>query len=317
MTGRRIALTVAGCTLAFLLSACSDKPVVYKQGQYQGKEDSKPWNNRQFNGNQVEWEKAIKARNQGQDEYSRSAGERANKGNRTHDAISDCAIVRVAGGDCCCRASMLVPLCGAVAEARRRSRRSGNSRSRATTAPVWREVRKGDNPYQTTQVRGVETNVLVQSAGQTWRQLRPPVALAGGLLIVAALLAVFAYYEWRGPIGVHEQPTGKLVKRFSDAERLTHWTVAISVCILGITGLIISFGKYVLLPIIGYTLFSWVAIFAKNLHNFVAPVFLCGLPVMIVLFIRDNLPETGDLKWMLDFGGLFSKSEARDAVRPL
>ena len=30
-------------------------------------------------------------------------------------------------------------------------------------APVWREVRKGENPYQTTQVRGIEPNVLVQS----------------------------------------------------------------------------------------------------------------------------------------------------------
>ena len=39
-------------------------------------------------------------------------------------------------------------------------------------APVWREVRKGENPYQTTQVRGVETNVLVQTQGETWRQIR-------------------------------------------------------------------------------------------------------------------------------------------------
>ena len=33
-------------------------------------------------------------------------------------------------------------------------------------APVWREVRKGENPYQTTQVRGIETNMLVQTAGR-------------------------------------------------------------------------------------------------------------------------------------------------------
>ena len=191
---------------------------------------------------------------------------------------------------------------GAKEQAQRQVSQPGNN------APVWRDVREGANPYQTTQVRGVETNILVQPSGQTWRQLRPPVALAGGLLIAVALLAVFAFYWWRGPIGVHATPTGKLLKRFSDAERLTHWTVAISVCILGVTGLIISFGKYILLPIIGYTLLSWVAIFAKNLHNFVAPVFICALPVMIVLFIRDNFPEKGDLKWMLDFGGLFKKN---------
>ncbi len=191
---------------------------------------------------------------------------------------------------------------GAKEQAQRQLTQPGNN------APFYRDVREGTNPYQTTQVRGVETNVLVDPSGQSWRQLRPPVALAGGLLIVAALLAVFAYYWWRGPIGVHAQPTGKLLKRFSDAERLTHWTVAISVCILGVTGLIISYGKYILLPIVGYTLFSWIAIFAKNLHNFVSPVFIFGLPVMIVLFIRDNFPEKGDLRWLLDFGGLFSKT---------
>ena len=45
-----------------------------------------------------------------------------------------------------------------------------------------------------------------------------------------------------------------------------------------------------LLPLIGYTLFSWLAILAKNLHNFVGPHprDRC-LPIMIVLFVRDNL----------------------------
>jgi hypothetical protein len=73
MTARKF---VAGCALgafALLVAACGDnKPVVYKQGQYQGKPDSKPWENDQFKGNQVEWEKAVKARNQGQDEYTRA-----------------------------------------------------------------------------------------------------------------------------------------------------------------------------------------------------------------------------------------------------
>ncbi len=191
---------------------------------------------------------------------------------------------------------------GAKEQAQRQLTQPGNN------APFYRDVREGANPYQTTQVRGVETNILVQPSGQTWRELRPPISLTGGLLIAVALLAVFAFYWWRGPIGVHDPATGKLIKRFSDAERFTHWTVAISVCVLGITGLIISFGKVILLPVIGYTLFSWLAILSKNLHNFVAPVFFCALPVMIVLFIRDNFPERGDLKWVLSFGGLFSKS---------
>ena len=72
MTAHRLVAAIALGVMALLVAGCGDKPVVYKQGQYQGKPDSKPWENDQFKGNQVEWEKALKARNQGQDEYTRA-----------------------------------------------------------------------------------------------------------------------------------------------------------------------------------------------------------------------------------------------------
>src|ERR1051326_1726543 len=54
-------------------------------------------------------------------------------------------------------------------------------------APFYREVRKGENPYQTSQVRGIETNILVQPQGQFWRELRNgPVTIYGGWLFVLA-----------------------------------------------------------------------------------------------------------------------------------
>ena len=72
MTACKFMLAFAAGTLALVVAGCGDKPVVYKQGVYQGKPDSKPWDNDQFKGNQVEWEKTIKARNLGQNEYARS-----------------------------------------------------------------------------------------------------------------------------------------------------------------------------------------------------------------------------------------------------
>ena len=105
-------------------------------------------------------------------------------------------------------------------------------------APVWREVRKGDNQYQTTQVRGIETNVLIQSQGETWRQIHNgPLPLYGGLLLLVMLLLIFGYYQWKGPLRVHEKPTGRLIERFSDWERLVHWTTATSFVILAVSGL--------------------------------------------------------------------------------
>ena len=70
-----------------------------------------------------------------------------------------------------------------------------------------------------------------------------------------------------------------------------HWSVAISFCILGLTGLLMLFGKHVLLPVIGYTLFAWLTNLGKNLHNFVAPLFMVSVAAMIVLYIRHNLPK--------------------------
>jgi len=72
MTARQLIAACALGILVLLAAGCGDKPMVYKQGEYQGKPDSKPWDNALFKGNQVEWEKAVKARNQGQDEYSRA-----------------------------------------------------------------------------------------------------------------------------------------------------------------------------------------------------------------------------------------------------
>ncbi len=70
--GGRLAVVFAAGALTVMLGGCGEQPRVYKQGQYQGKPDSKPWNNDQFKGNQTEWEKVIKVRNQGQNEYSRA-----------------------------------------------------------------------------------------------------------------------------------------------------------------------------------------------------------------------------------------------------
>ncbi len=165
-------------------------------------------------------------------------------------------------------------------------------------APVWREVRKEGQEYTTT-VRGRETGVLVQSAGQTWRQIRNgPVTFYGGWLVMLAVLAIGGFYFARGPIKLHERPSGRLILRFTSAEQVVHWTTAISFCVLGLSGLTMLFGKYVLLPIMGHLLFGWLTALAKNLHNFIAPLFILSVVVMVVMWLRDNLPRAYDWHWL-------------------
>lgn len=173
-------------------------------------------------------------------------------------------------------------------------------------APVWREVRKEGQEHFTT-IKGRETGVLVQSYGETWRELRNGwIIPTAGWMIFAFACGIGLFYWGRGPIKVQEQPTGRLIRRFTPLERGTHWTMAISFCLLGITGLITMVGKYVLLPVIGYTLFSWLAQIAKNLHNFLGPVFLVSAVLFIVLFVRDALPRACDFTWFLKGGGMLT-----------
>jgi formate dehydrogenase subunit gamma len=173
------------------------------------------------------------------------------------------------------------------------------------SAPVWREVRSG-GPAVTT-VRGRETNVLIQSGGQTWRSLRnSDISVYGGWALVLIFLAIVTFYMLKGTMQLHHPPTGRKILRFTWVDRVIHWSTAIAFSTLAITGLIMLFGKTVLLPILGYTLFSWLAILSKNLHNFVGPLFAVCIIFLFANFVRDNFPQPGDWLWIKRFGGLFS-----------
>jgi len=174
--------------------------------------------------------------------------------------------------------------------------------------PVWKEVRSGEP--QITTVRGRETNVLIQPEGQTWRAIRVPIVTAGGWLLALAALAVMGFYAWRGPIDLDGRPTGRVIERFTTVKRVAHWSMALSFVALAVSGLVITFGKAVLLPLIGYTLFSWLATVTKLLHNFIGPLFAVALVVFIVLFIRDNVPKAYDVQWLAKFGGMLDRSGA-------
>ena len=173
-------------------------------------------------------------------------------------------------------------------------------------APVWREVRKEGQEHYTS-IKGRETGVLIQTLGQTWRELRNgwivPIA---GWFFVAFACAVGLFYLLRGPMKLHDKPTGRLIKRFTTFQRATHWTMAISFCILGVSGLIMMVGKYVLLPVIGHMLFGWLADLAKILHNFAGPVFFLSMLIMVVRFAKDALPSANDLTWIRKGGGMLT-----------
>jgi formate dehydrogenase subunit gamma len=190
-------------------------------------------------------------------------------------------------------------------------------------APMWRGVQGGMEGYSSLpKSQAPEAGVLIQgpvqypgtrfvTAGEAWRQVRNNwIVPYGGALLLIVALALGIFYFAKGPMGHADgRSGGRRIERFTPFERAAHWTNAIAFCILAISGIIMAFGKFFLLPLIGQTLFGYFTYLLKNLHNFVGPLFVVSLIVIVLTFIKDNLPQKGDIRWMLRLGGMLGKKE--------
>jgi formate dehydrogenase subunit gamma len=216
------------------------------------------------------------------------------------------------------------PPAGFVAPAEPKADESNAERAKSqpgNNAPFWRGVRESGHEAGYTSLPGVEKGVLIQpfvqypgsrftTAGEAWRQVRNNVIVPyGGALLVIVALAIAMFYWRKGPLGGHERDTGRLIERFTPFERSAHWVNAIAFVVLAVSGIVMAWGKYVLLPVLGGTLFGWLTYALKNAHNFAGPLFSVSLVIVIVTFVRDNLPRKGDLGWLLRFGGLLGAHE--------
>ncbi len=156
------------------------------------------------------------------------------------------------------------------------------------------------------QYGATEANVIVQRGGNTWRHLRNgPFALVAGVLLLVVPFILFVFYQTIGPIP-EEPKTGRRIRRFTAWERHVHWATAYTFIALAITGIIIMYGKKIMLPWMGHDLFSWVAIISKYLHNFVGPLFILCSILMFITFVRRNFFNRRDWQWVKQGGGLVS-----------
>ncbi len=207
------------------------------------------------------------------------------------------------------------------------AKQSNGERSKVqpgNNAPMWRQVGGGvTGTSSLPKTEAPEAGNLIQpfvqypgsrltNAGEAWRQVRNNWLIPyGGSLILIVLVAIAVFY-WRvGAIKTHGAPTGRLIERFTPFERSAHMVNAAAFSVLAISGLVMAFGKFFLLPVIGTTLFGWLAYLLKNAHNFAGPLFAVSLVIVIGTFIKDNLPAKGDLNWLLKGGGMFSEHEVK------
>ena len=170
-------------------------------------------------------------------------------------------------------------------------------------ADYWRQVKDGQEGYTTAQ--HLEAGVLINTSGQLWREIRNKwITPIGALMIGASFASLFAFYLWAGQIKVDKPKTGKKVLRWTPFERALHWYTAILFIILGFSGLTLLYGKHVVKPVLSDGIWANLIMAAKVSHNYLGPLFVVGIAVMLVKWLKNNFFTKVDLEWFKAGGGI-------------
>jgi formate dehydrogenase subunit gamma len=149
---------------------------------------------------------------------------------------------------------------------------------------------------------------LIQPAGRDWRAaVKGPIRVVGSWLLLGMCCVLIAFYLLRGKIMIDSGMSGRTIERFNSFERFVHWMTAGAFVVLAVTGLNITYGRYLLLPLLGPDAFTALSVAFKYLHNYLAFGFMLGVVLMFVLWVRHNIPSKIDLQWIAVGGGLFTK----------
>jgi len=147
--------------------------------------------------------------------------------------------------------------------------------------------------------------VIEQPAGRDWRQFHQvTLHWIGAIAILGMLALLIVFYLIRGMIRIEAGRSGRVLVRFSTFERFVHWITAACFIILAISGLNITFGKPLLLPLIGPEAFTTWSQWAKYAHNYLSFPFTLGVVLIFLMWVAWNIPTRVDVEWMKEGGGM-------------
>ncbi len=206
-------------------------------------------------------------------------------------------------------AAMVAPLSGyvyvAVAQTEEATEQAAPWAESNPRSDVWRQARQAQEGVTRSQSPGA--NVVMTSSGETFRQIRNgPLSTYTPWYLALMLGAVALFFIISGGGEKLGNASGKRVPRWNLFDRILHWYVAILFLVLAVTGLSLLFGRAVLIPIMGPEGFASWAYAAKNIHNYGGAFFVVGVVLMIVAWMRYNIPSKVDVQWFLK-GGMFGK----------
>ena len=146
---------------------------------------------------------------------------------------------------------------------------------------------------------------LIQPVGLEWRDFHNyTLAWVGGIAVLGMLAILTVFRLTKGRIPIEGGRSGRTLLRFNVLERGNHWMVASTFIILALSGLNLTFGRHILLPIVGPEAFTAISQWGKYAHNFLAFPFTLGLVVMLLIWVKDNIPNARDIAWFKAGGGL-------------
>lgn len=178
----------------------------------------------------------------------------------------------------------------------------------ASDSEIWRDYRYGTADIRVS-AGGETAKTVMQSGGIWWLKFRSEMLVPFSiyaLLGIVVLLGLF--YLIRGKIRIDGEKTGRKILRFTTIERLGHWILAFSFILLGLSGLFTLLGRQAFIPLIGKDMFSTLAVGTKWVHNNVSWAFILALVIIFVTWVRHNIPNKTDIKWLLQGGGIFNKN---------
>ena len=146
---------------------------------------------------------------------------------------------------------------------------------------------------------------LIQPAGRDWRQFHEvTLRWIGAIAVLGMLIVLIAFYLIRGQVKLESGFSGRRIVRFNAFERFVHWMTATCFIILAISGLNITFGKPLLMPLIGEGAFAAWAQWAKYAHNYLSFPFTIGVFCIFLIWIAGNIPNRVDAEWIKRGGGI-------------
>lgn len=152
--------------------------------------------------------------------------------------------------------------------------------------------------------------VLEQPAGREWREFRNVTLRWIGAIAILGMIAVMViFYLTRGMVRLRGGRSGRTIVRFTTFERFVHWMTATCFVILAISGLNVTFGRLLLLPLIGAGAFSEWSQWAKYAHNYLSFPFTIGVVLIFLMWIAGNIPNRIDIEWLRRGGGLIGHDD--------